>query len=149
MRVLVQRVQSARVEVDGQTVGSIGRGLLLFVGITHQDTAEEARYLAEKVAHLRIFADEQQKMSRSLLDVGGAVLSVSQFTLYGTLKRGRRPEFLAAARPEQAKAIYERFNQHLVELGVPVETGRFGAMMQVHLVNDGPVTLLLEHPQND
>ncbi len=148
MRILVQRVQCARVEVDGQTVGEIGRGLLLFVGITHQDTPQEARYLAEKVAYLRIFEDEQQKMSRSLLDVGGACLSVSQFTLYGSLKRGRRPEFLAAARPEHAKAMYEQFNRFLASFGVPVETGRFGAMMQVHLINDGPVTLLLEHPQS-
>lgn len=146
MRVLVQRVRSARVDVDGKTVGKIGHGLLLLVGITHHDTIEDARYLAEKVAHLRIFEDERQKMGRSVLDVGGAVLSVSQFTLYGHVRRGRRPDFTDAARPEHAREIYEQFNRMLAEYGLPVETGRFGAMMQVHLINDGPVTLLLEHP---
>lgn len=146
MRVLVQRVRSARVEVDGETIGEIGRGLLLLVGITHTDTADDARYLAEKVAHLRIFEDERQKMGHSVLDVGGAVLSVSQFTLYGNVRRGRRPDFMDAARPEHAREIYEQFNRLLAEQGLRVETGRFGAMMQVHLINDGPVTLLLEHP---
>ena len=146
MRVLVQRVRSARVEVDGETVGEIGHGLLLLVGITHNDTVENARYLAEKVARLRIFEDEQQKMGRSVLDVGGSVLSVSQFTLYGSVRRGRRPDFTEAARPEQARELYEQFNRLLEEQGLTVATGRFGAMMQVHLINDGPVTLMLEHP---
>jgi len=146
MRVLVQRVRSARVDVDGETVGEIGRGLLLLVGVTHTDTAEDARYLAQKVAHLRIFEDGQQKMGLSVLDVGGAVLSVSQFTLYGDARRGRRPDFTRAARPEPAREIYEQFNRFLEEQGLTVATGRFGAMMQVHLINDGPVTLLLEHP---
>lgn len=144
MRVVVQRTKKAEVRVDGEVVGRIDNGFLLLVGITHEDTVEDAAYLAEKVAHLRLFEDESGKMNRSLLETGGAVLSVSQFTLYGDVRKGRRPNFMRAAKPEQAEALYEQFNQLLREKGVPVETGRFGAMMEVELINDGPVTLLLD-----
>ena len=144
MRILVQRVKEAQVTVAGQTVGKIGKGLLLFVGITHTDGEGEALFLAEKVAHLRIFADEGGKMNRSLLEEGGEVLSVSQFTLYGDARKGRRPNFTAAAPPEKAEALYQTFNAALRGLGLKVETGRFGAAMEVALINDGPVTLMLE-----
>lgn len=130
--------------VQDEVVGRIPFGLVVLVGITHGDTEEDARYLAEKIVHLRIFEDEEGKMNRSLLDVGGAVLSVSQFTLYGDCRKGRRPSFIQAAKPDEAKALYERFNQLVASYGVPVETGRFGAMMQVSLTNDGPVTLIID-----
>ncbi|EIT85306.1 D-tyrosyl-tRNA(Tyr) deacylase [Fictibacillus macauensis ZFHKF-1] len=144
MRVVLQRVDHASVTVEGEVVGQIGRGLLLLVGVTHGDEEKDAAYLAEKVAHLRIFEDEEGKMNHSLLDIGGSILSVSQFTLYGDTKKGRRPNFMKAAKPAEAEALYETFNKMLRELGIAVETGRFGAMMDVELKNNGPVTLILD-----
>jgi D-aminoacyl-tRNA deacylase len=132
------------VTVEGKVTGTIGPGLMLLVGITHEDTEEDARFAADKIANLRIFEDEGGKMNLSVLETGGAILSVSQFTLYGDCRKGRRPNFMAAARPEQAEPLYERFNALLREQGLQVETGVFGAMMDVSLVNDGPVTLIVE-----
>ena len=144
MRALVQRVAEARVRVGGEMVGEIGVGLCALVGVTHDDTDATARKLAEKVWHLRVFPDDEGQMNRSVGDVGGAVLVVSQFTLYGDTSRGRRPSWIAAARPEQAEPLVETVVAHLRSLGADVATGRFRADMQVELVNDGPVTLLLE-----
>lgn len=144
MRALVQRVTQARVTVEGETVGEIGSGLCVLVGVTHDDTDAHATKLAEKVANLRVFDDDAGVMNRSLLDTAGDALVVSQFTLYGDASRGRRPGWSAAARPEHAEPLVERFTDALRDLGVPVATGRFRAEMQVALVNDGPVTLLLE-----
>lgn len=144
MRVVVQRSKQAQVTVEGSAVGSIEHGLVLLVGITHDDTEQDARFAADKIAGLRIFEDETGKMNHSVLDVKGQILSVSQFTLYGDCRKGKRPNFMAAARPEQAKPLYDRFNEMLREQGLQVETGIFGAMMDVSLVNDGPVTLIVE-----
>jgi D-aminoacyl-tRNA deacylase len=141
MRALVQRVTSASVSVDGAVLGEIGPGLCVFVGVTHNDSSEDSSKLAAKVANLRVFDGE-----RSLLDAGGAALVVSQFALYGDTSRGRRPSWIAAARPEVAEPLIDSFNDSLKQLGVRVATGRFRADMQVALVNDGPVTLLLEVP---
>ncbi|AKM19879.1 MULTISPECIES: D-aminoacyl-tRNA deacylase [unclassified Geobacillus] len=144
MRAVIQRAKQAKVTVDGEVVGAIAAGLVVLLGVTHDDTEADAAYLAEKIAHLRIFEDEQGKMNRSLLEVGGAVLSVSQFTLYGDCRKGRRPNFMAAAKPDHALPLYEAFNTFLREKGVRVETGVFGAMMDVSLTNDGPVTLIID-----
>ncbi|HET7658525.1 MAG TPA: D-aminoacyl-tRNA deacylase [Bacillales bacterium] len=144
MRVVLQRTKSASVEVEGKTVGQIDSGLMLLVGIKHDDKPEDIQYIADKITNLRIFEDEEGKMNLSLLDVGGEILSVSQFTLYGDTRKGRRPSFSEAARPESAEELYELFNETLREKGIKVETGRFGAMMDVHLTNDGPVTLIVE-----
>ncbi len=144
MRVLVQRVTEAEVSVDGKSLGSIGHGLALLVGVTHQDSEREARFLAEKVANLRIFDDEAGKLNRSLLDVGGSALVVSQFTLYGDARKGRRPSFIDAARPEQAAPLVEAFADHLRNLGIPVITGQFQAIMLVRIHNHGPVTIWLD-----
>jgi D-aminoacyl-tRNA deacylase len=144
MRVVVQRSKEASVTVAGEIVGHISSGLVLLVGVTHEDAFEDAIYLAEKIANLRIFEDETEKMNLSLMDVGGQILSISQFTLYGDCRKGRRPNFMDAAKPEDAVEIYESFNKALCEKGIQVETGRFGAMMDVSLINDGPVTLILE-----
>ena len=148
MRVLLQRVSRAEVRIrEGDAVraaGRIGRGFLLLVGFTHDDGEAQVSWMAEKVAGLRLFADAEDKMNLALADVGGALLVVSQFTLYGDAAKGRRPSFIDAARPEHAIPLYERFVAALRALGVPVETGEFGAMMDVELVNDGPVTLWLE-----
>lgn len=144
MRVVVQRAKDAHVTVDGKRTGAIDHGLVCLVGFTEGDGEEDLRYLAEKLVHLRIFEDGEGKMNHSLLDVGGAVLSVSQFTLYGDCRKGRRPNFMAAARPDVAEELYGQFNRQLESHGVQVETGIFGAMMQVELTNDGPVTLILE-----
>lgn len=144
MRVVVQRTKKASVTVDGEIVGSIPFGLMLLVGVTHDDTESDAAYVAEKIANLRIFEDENGKMNDSVLDKGGHILSVSQFTLYGDCRKGRRPNFMDAARPEYAQQMYELFNKELEQKGLHVETGIFGAMMEVELVNDGPVTLLIE-----
>jgi D-tyrosyl-tRNA(Tyr) deacylase len=146
VRALVQRVTGARVRVDGSTVGEIGAGLCVLVGVTHDDDSARAAKLAAKVAHLRVFDDDAGAMNRSLLDTGGAALVVSQFTLYGDTGRGRRPSWVAAARPEQAEPLIEAFGRELQALGVRVATGRFRADMQVELVNDGPVTLLVAVP---
>lgn len=144
MRVVLQRSKAAKVVVAGETIGEIESGLVLLVGVTHGDTAEDAAYLAEKIVNLRIFEDENGKMNHSVLDVGGSILSVSQFTLYGDCRKGRRPNFMDAARPEEAEVLYEQFNEELRKRGVHTETGQFGAMMDVQLTNDGPVTLILE-----
>ncbi len=144
VRIVLQRVKSARVEVAGATVGSIGAGLLIFLGVTHADTEKDVHYLADKVIQLRIFADEAGRMNRSLLDTRGGLLVVSQFTLYGDCRKGRRPSFDHAARPEQARALYERFIQRLKLSNIAVETGVFQAEMEIHLVNDGPVTFILD-----
>lgn len=143
MRALVQRVLRAEVRVDGRVTGRIGRGLLVLVGFTHSDGEEQLTWMTDKIVGLRIFGDAEQKMNLAVTDVSGAVLVVSQFTLYGNAEKGRRPSFIDAARPEQAIPLYERFVAQLRQR-VPTETGEFGAMMDVELVNDGPVTLWLE-----
>jgi D-tyrosyl-tRNA(Tyr) deacylase len=144
MRIVLQRVSRARVTVDGRVTGEIGAGLLLLVGFTEGDGEEELGWMAEKVVGLRIFPDGEGKMNRSVEEAGGAVLIVSQFTLYGDARKGRRPSFIDAARPETAIPLYERFVERVRATGRPVATGEFGAMMDVDLVNDGPVTLILE-----
>jgi D-tyrosyl-tRNA(Tyr) deacylase len=147
MRAVVQRVSSSRVVVAGEVVGQIGRGLLVLLGVRTGDTEAQARWLADKIVGLRVFEDGQGKMNVSVADAGGSVLAVSQFTLYGDCEKGRRPSFIEAARPEVAEPLYEAF-AHMMRLhGVPVATGRFGAMMQVELTNDGPVTLILDAPE--
>ena len=144
MRAVVQRVSRASVTVEGRVTGSIGRGLLVLVGFAPDDVPDRVEWMADKVAGLRLFSDAGGKMNLALADVGGAVLVVSQFTLYGDASKGRRPSFIDAARPERAIPLYERFVSLLRAGGTPVETGEFGAMMDVELVNDGPVTLWLE-----
>ncbi len=144
MRAVVQRVSRAAVRVDGETVGAIGRGFVVLAGFAPTDTEPSLAWMADKLVGLRVFADTEDKMNLALGDVGGAMLVVSQFTLYGDASKGRRPSFIGAAPPEQAEALYDRFVALLRERGVRVETGRFRAMMDVELVNDGPVTLLLE-----
>lgn len=144
MRAVVQRVSRAAVRIGGECVGQIGRGFLVLLGVRHTDRAEDARWLADKIAGLRVFADDEGKMNRDVSEVGGAVLVVSQFTLYGDCRKGRRPSFVEAAPPETAIPLYEEFINALRANGIPVETGRFGAMMEVELVNDGPVTLIVE-----
>lgn len=144
MRVILQRVQSAAVVVEGATIGAINRGYLLLVGVHGDDTVDDLEYVVRKITALRIFEDEQGKMNRSLLDVGGEILSVSQFTLYANTKKGNRPSFTDAAEPVFAKAFYEQFNDALRALDLTVAPGEFGADMQVSLVNDGPVTIILD-----
>lgn len=144
MRAVVQRVSSAQVTVAGEIVGQIERGFLVLVGITHNDGEAEAAYLARKIVGLRVFEDDSGKMNLSLTDIGGAVLAVSQFTLYGDVRKGRRPSFIDAARPDQAEPLYQRFCHLLAAEGVAVEQGVFQAHMQIALVNDGPVTLWLD-----
>lgn len=144
MRVVLQRVKEASVTVEGAVAGQIDQGFLLLVGVTHDDTLEQVNWLADKIAGLRVFEDEEERMNLSLQDVEGKILSVSQFTLYGDVKKGRRPAFTEAAKPDVANELYEAFNARLRQQGIIVETGQFGAMMDVALVNDGPVTLILE-----
>jgi len=144
MRAVVQRVSHASVTVDGQIVGKIDRGLLVFLGVTHADNEVAADYLAEKIAGLRIFEDDAGKMNLSVTDVDGAILAVSQFTLYGDVRKGKRPSFDDAARPEQARKLYEYFVERTRALGLRCETGHFQEMMQVELVNEGPATILLD-----
>jgi len=144
VRAVIQRVSRASVTEDGETVGQIGRGFLVLVGVTHADGQAEADWLARKIAGLRLFEDAAGKMNLGLAEVGGAVLVVSQFTLYGDARKGRRPDFLQAARPEQAEPLVDYLALRLKEEGLPVATGRFRAMMEVALVNDGPVTLWLD-----
>ncbi|KPN15770.1 D-tyrosyl-tRNA(Tyr) deacylase [Bacillus australimaris] len=144
MRLVVQRVTSASVKVEEEITGAINEGYMVLVGVTHEDTEEDVRYLAEKLVHLRVFEDENGKMNHSLLDIKGSVLSVSQFTLYGDTRKGRRPNFMKAAKPDVANSLYECFNKTLREKGIQVETGRFGAMMDVSLTNSGPVTMLMD-----
>jgi D-tyrosyl-tRNA(Tyr) deacylase len=144
MRAVVQRVSRAKVAVNKWISGEIGLGLLVLLGVGHEDTEADATYLAEKIAGLRIFEDHDGKMNRSVQDAGGSVLVVSQFTLYGDVRRGKRPSFDAAAPPEHARQLYEFFVQRIQAAGLRCETGRFQEMMQVELVNDGPVTILLD-----
>ncbi|MFG6118942.1 D-aminoacyl-tRNA deacylase [Thalassobacillus sp. B23F22_16] len=144
MRAVIQRAKSASVTVEGKITGEIDSGLVVLLGVTHEDTEEDAKYLANKITNLRIFEDEQEKMNLSLKDVEGKVLSISQFTLYGDTRKGRRPNFMAAAKPDKANELYEAFNTLVVKEGVDVETGAFGEMMDVQLNNVGPVTLILD-----
>lgn len=144
MRAVAQRVLRASVKVEGELIGEIGHGLLVLLGVAQDDTETDADYLAEKIAGLRIFEDDAGKMNLSLIDAAGAVLAVSQFTLYGDVRRGKRPSFDAAARPERARELYEYFVQRIRAAGLRCETGRFQAMMDVELVNSGPVTILLD-----
>jgi D-tyrosyl-tRNA(Tyr) deacylase len=144
MRAVVQRVSRAVVSVNGNIAGEIGMGLLVLLGVGQADTEADAAYLAEKVSGLRIFEDEQGKMNRSVQEVGGSVLAVSQFTLYGDVRRGKRPSFDAAAAPEKARQLYECFVERIRAAGLRCETGRFQEMMKVELVNEGPVTILLD-----
>lgn len=146
MRAVIQRVRESRVTVGGEVVGEIGCGLMVLLGVGRNDTPADAAYLARKIVHLRIFEDQDAKMNRSLLDTGGEMLVVSQFTLQGDCRKGRRPSFVRAAPPEQAEAFYEDFVERVRAAGVRVATGRFRAMMAVSLINDGPVTLILESP---
>lgn len=144
MRVLLQRVTEASVRIDGEQVGQIGGGLLLLIGVTHTDTKKEADFLVDKCVNLRVFDDDNGVMNRSLLETGGAILAVSQFTLYGDARKGRRPAYVAAAPGPVSEPLYNYFVEGLKARGVHVETGRFGADMAVSLINDGPVTLMLE-----
>ena len=144
MRAVVQRVKESKVEVDGKSVGAIGPGLLIFLGVGEDDSEKDCDYLANKIVHLRIFPDREDLMNLSLIDTGGSALVVSQFTLWGDCRKGRRPSFVRAARPEKAEGLYERFIGLLKEKGIEVATGQFQAMMDVSLINDGPVTLMLD-----
>ena len=147
MRAVLTRVKSASVTIDGEMVGKIGKGFLILLGVGPEDTPQTSRYLAEKALGLRVFEDENGKMNLSLADVGGEVLVVSQFTLYGNCRKGRRPSFVEAAPPELGNRLYEQFLQDCTDLGYPPQHGRFGADMQVESVNDGPVTLILDTQQ--
>ena len=147
MRAVLTRVRSALVEIDGKIVGQIGQGFLILLGVGPEDTEEKCRYLCEKALGLRVFEDENGKMNKSLADVGGQVLVVSQFTLYGNCRKGRRPSFTDAAGPELGNRLYEKFLSYCVELGYPPQHGQFGADMKVASVNDGPVTLILDTDQ--
>lgn len=144
MRAVIQRVTRASVRIDGETVGRIDCGLLVLLGVGKEDAEADANYLADKVAALRVFEDQAGKMNLSMADVGGAVLAVSQFTLFGDVRRGKRPSFDAAALPDRAKELYEHFVERIRTVGLHCETGRFQAMMEVELVNDGPVTILID-----
>lgn len=145
MRIVLQRCSRAEVRIDGNIVGQIGKGFVLLVGITDGDSTAEADYLAKKVAQMRVFEDAEGKMNLGLKEVDGSILSISQFTLYADCRKGNRPSFIRAARPEVAEPLYEYFNQHLsTEYGLQVETGRFGADMKVDFINDGPVTIILD-----
>lgn len=144
MRVVLQRVSRAEVRIDGDVVGSIGRGFLLLVGFTDADGEDQVRWMADKVSGLRLFPDAEGKMNRTLDEVGGELLAVSQFTLYGDVRKGRRPSFVGAADPIAAERLYDRFVEILRDGTIPVATGSFGALMEVELVNDGPVTLIID-----
>ncbi|MET3727662.1 D-tyrosyl-tRNA(Tyr) deacylase [Fictibacillus halophilus] len=144
MKIVLQRSKEAKVLVDSEVKGRIDKGIVLLVGVTHEDTEKDADYLAEKIVNLRIFEDENEKMNLSLKDTEGSILSISQFTLYGDTKKGRRPNFMDAAKPDHAITMYDYFNDKLKSLGVHVETGVFGAMMDVSFTNDGPVTLIMD-----
>lgn len=148
MRAVVQRVKTAKVIVDGEVVGEIGKGVLIFLGVGVEDTIDDANYLASKIVHLRIFGDDEGKMNLSLVETGGEALVVSQFTLWGDCKKGRRPSFIRAADPAVANDLYQKFIFFLKGKGVQVAEGKFQEMMDVHLVNDGPVTLLLDSAKN-
>ena len=144
MRVVIQRSKKAEVAIEGMVVGAISKGLVLLVGINEEDTQEDVDYLVGKITKMRIFEDENEKMNLAITDVAGEILSISQFTLFADTKKGNRPSFIKAARPEQAIPLYEAFNQGLKEAGITVATGEFGADMQVSLINDGPVTIIID-----
>lgn len=145
MRVVIQRVSEAKVDINKETIGEIGQGLLVLLGIEHEDTAEDTEWLAQKIVSMRIFSDEEGKMNKDVKEIGGNILLVSQFTLHASTKKGNRPSFIKAARPEHAIPLYELMGKLLAEhLEKPIEFGRFGAMMDVHLVNDGPVTITMD-----
>lgn len=152
MRIVLQRVKNASVKVENQTIGDIApsstsgqaSGLLLLFGVTHGDTEKDAEYLTDKILKMRIFSDKDDKMNLSMTDIGGSILVVSQFTLYADCKKGNRPSFIDAAKPDEANRLYEYFVKYLRKTGIKVETGKFGAMMEVALVNDGPVTIILD-----
>lgn len=144
MRAVIQRVSQAKVVVDENTVGQIGKGFMILLGVHEQDTQADVDYLVGKISKLRVFEDDQQKMNRSIMDVGGEILSISQFTLFADTKKGNRPSFVQAAKPDTAIPLYEAFNEGLRQVGIPVETGIFGADMKCHLVNDGPVTIIID-----
>ncbi|MFD1171440.1 D-aminoacyl-tRNA deacylase [Oceanobacillus picturae] len=144
MKAVIQRAKDASVLVGGEVVGSIDNGLVVLLGITHEDTIEDAKYLVQKIIHLRIFEDENEKMNLSLQDTDGSLLSISQFTLYGDTRKGRRPNFMQAARPDDALELYNQFNELVKEQDIHVETGKFGEMMDVQLTNSGPVTLIID-----
>jgi D-tyrosyl-tRNA(Tyr) deacylase len=149
VRAVIQRVKKAKVTVDNNIVGSINQGFVVLLGVTHEDTLEDIKYLAEKIINLRIFEDEQGKLNLSLVDIQGEILSVSQFTLYADCRKGRRPSFTNAAPPEMANNLYLEFNNYLRELGIKVATGVFQAHMDVELVNNGPVTIILDSKIKD
>ncbi|EOH92851.1 D-tyrosyl-tRNA(Tyr) deacylase [Enterococcus haemoperoxidus ATCC BAA-382] len=144
MRAVIQRVTQAEVVIEQQSVGKIGEGFMILLGIHESDTEEDVAYLVRKISKLRVFEDEKGKMNLGIQEIQGSILSVSQFTLYAETKKGNRPSFIAAARPEVAIPLYEQFNKQLKELAIPVETGEFGADMKVSLVNDGPVTIIID-----
>ena len=144
MRAVIQRVSQAKVVVDDNTVGQIGKGFMILLGVHEQDTQADVDYLVGKISKLRVFEDDQQKMNRSIIDVGGEILSISQFTLFADTKKGNRPSFVQAAKPDVAIPLYESFNEGLRQVGIPVETGIFGADMKCNLVNDGPVTIIID-----
>ncbi|WP_248622018.1 D-aminoacyl-tRNA deacylase [Enterococcus cecorum] len=144
MRAVIQRVSQAKVVVDENTVGQINRGFMILLGVHEQDTQADVDYLVGKISKLRVFEDDQQKMNRSIMDVGGEILSISQFTLFADTKKGNRPSFVQAAKPDTAIPLYEAFNEGLRQAGIPIETGIFGADMKCHLVNDGPVTIIID-----
>ena len=144
MRAVIQRVSQAKVVVDDNTVGQIGKGFMILLGVHEQDTQADVVYLVGKISKLRVFEDDQQKMNRSIMDVGGEILSISQFTLFADTKKGNRPSFVQAAKPDTAIPLYEAFNEGLRQVGIPVETGIFGADMKCHLVNEGPVTIIID-----
>jgi len=146
MRAVIQRVKQSSVKTEDQIVGQIGQGLLVLLGVTKTDSAKDADYLVNKIVNLRIFEDEEGKMNRSLLDIGGELLAVSQFTLLADCSKGRRPSFVAAAEPDKAAELYEKFVTGVRQRGVSVQTGRFRAMMEVSLINDGPVTVIIDSP---
>lgn len=144
MKVVIQRVSQAKVKIDQKTVGEIDRGFVILLGIHQEDTKLDADYLVRKISKLRVFEDDEGKMNRSILEADGSVLSISQFTLYGETKKGNRPSFIEAARPEVATPLYEYFNEQLKAENISIETGEFGADMQVELTNDGPVTIIID-----
>ena len=148
MRAVVQRVSLSSVSVDNEVVGKIDKGLMVLLGVTHDDTQEDVKYLVEKISNLRIFEDDQDKMNLSLIDVGGELLAISQFTLYGDCRKGRRPNFTQAAKPDIANDLYEKFVKQAKDLGINVQTGSFGAHMVVDIVNDGPVTMIIDSKKN-
>ncbi|MFC4022673.1 D-aminoacyl-tRNA deacylase [Oceanobacillus longus] len=144
MKAVIQRTKDASVRVEGEIVGEITEGFVVLLGVTHEDTQEDVNYLVNKIIHLRVFEDENEKMNLSLQDVHGSILSISQFTLYGDTRKGRRPNFMQAAKPDEANNRYESFNALIREHGIHVETGKFGAMMDVTFTNTGPVTLIID-----